>query len=84
MSAEARDEAVATCRAIVAGDLPPREGAARIWAVLAEADYPVETEEFRVFVGLASEIQDHPDRARAYESDIRDEASAVLARYRTV
>jgi hypothetical protein len=48
---------------------------------MAEAGYPVETEEFRVIVGLVSEIQDRPEHAPAYEADIREEASAVLARY---
>ena len=81
MSAELRDEVVAICRAIDAGDVAPRAGAAHIWTLMAEAGYPVETEEFRVIVGLVSEIQDRPEHAPAYEADIREEASAVLARY---
>jgi hypothetical protein len=48
---------------------------------MAEADYPIETEEFRVFVGMVSEIQDHPEHETAHEANIQDEAAAVLARY---
>ena len=48
---------------------------------MAEAGYPVETEEIRVFVGMGT-IQEHPEHTTAYEADIRREASAELARYR--
>jgi hypothetical protein len=81
VNSELRDEVVAICNAIDVGDVAPRDGAARIWALLAEADYPAETDEFRVFVGMVSELQDDPQHETDYEAAIRDEASAVLARY---
>ena len=37
---------------------------------MAEAGYPVETEEIRVFVGMGT-IQEHPEHTTAYEADIR-------------
>ena len=40
-----------------------------------------ETDEFRVFVGMVSEIQDHPEHEAAYTADIREEAKLALARH---
>jgi hypothetical protein len=81
VSVEVWQEVVVLCRAIDAGNVAPREGAARIWVLMAEAGYPVETDEFRVFAGMLSEIQDYPEHEAAYEADIRVAASAVVARY---
>jgi hypothetical protein len=81
MPKELRDDLLSICRAIDTGDVSPRAGAARMWSLMAEADYPPATEEFRVFVGMVSEIQDHPEQEAAYTADIREEARAVLARH---
>jgi hypothetical protein len=81
MATDLRDDLIAICRAIDAAEVRPRDGAARIWRLIAEADYPPETEDFRVFVGAVSEIQDHPEHQAAYEDDIRAEARAAMARH---
>jgi hypothetical protein len=60
-----------------------REGAARIWRLMAEADYPAEVEDFRVFVGAVSEMQDDPQREAVYTNAIRDVAEAMLAQQRS-
>jgi hypothetical protein len=80
MSGPLREEILAICRSIDAGEIQPRRGAGRIWVVLAEADYPSELDEFRVFVGFVSEMQDHPEQAEAYAVDILAEARAVIER----
>jgi hypothetical protein len=80
VTASLRSDVIAICRAIDAGDVQPRDGAARIWLLMAEADYPPELEEFRVFVGMISEMQDHPQHEAAYAEDVRDEARAVIER----
>jgi hypothetical protein len=51
-----------------------------MWSLMAEADYPADADEFRVFVGMVSEIQDDPEHEAAYSTDIRQEARAALAR----
>jgi hypothetical protein len=71
---------IAICRAIDVAEVTPRAGAARIWQLMAEADYPPDTDEFRVFVGAVSQIQDHPEHEAAYEADIRAEARSIIAR----
>jgi hypothetical protein len=76
-----RDDLLAICRAIDAGEVTPRDGAARMWRLMAEAGYPSDTEDFRVFVGAISETQDHPEHEAAYEADIRAEARAAVARH---
>jgi hypothetical protein len=83
VAAALRDDLIAICRAIDAAELTPRDGAARIWRLMAEADYPPDTDDFRVFVGAVSEMQDHPEHEAAYEADIRAEARAAVARYAT-
>ena len=65
---------------IVHNEISPYEGAAGIWGVLAEMEGEYH-EEFRIFVGLASEWQDQPDHRDAYEADIREEAQALLQRH---
>jgi hypothetical protein len=67
-------------REIVREEVSPYKGAAAIWSVLAEeeGEYP---EDFRVFVGLASEWQDQPDHREAYEKDILEEAQLLLERH---
>jgi hypothetical protein len=39
------------------------------------------TDEFRVFVGMVSEIQDHAEHEAAYTADIREEAKSALERH---
>ena len=72
---------LSVARRIVNNEVAPYEGATAIWSLLAgeEGDYP---EDLRIFVGLASEYQDHPHHREAYDRDIREEAQALLARHR--
>ncbi len=46
---------------------------------MAEANYPPGVEDFRVFVGAVSEIEDDPQHASAYRAVIRQQARAMLA-----
>ena len=71
------DDVLAVADDIVLDRVEPYRGAAAIWARMAEeeADYP---EALRVFVGLASEWQDHPEHRPALEADIREEAERVI------
>ena len=39
---------------------------------MAEANYPSEVEDFRVFVGAVSEIQDRPQHEAHYADEIRE------------
>lgn len=68
---------LAVANDIVFDRVEPYRGAAAIWARMAEEDedYP---EALRVFVGLASEWQDHPEYRPALEIDIREEAQRVI------
>jgi hypothetical protein len=52
-----------------------------MWSLMAEADYPPETNEFRTLVGMVSEIQDDPEHESAYTADIVEHARAALARH---
>ena len=74
---ELMDDVVVFARDIVVGKVDPYRGAAAIWARMAEDDeeYP---QELRVFVGLASEWQDHPEHRAALDADIREEARRVI------
>lgn len=71
------DRAVEVARDILLEKIDPYRGAAAIWARMAEEDeeYP---DSLRVFVGLASEWQDHPEHRDALEADIRDEARRIV------
>jgi hypothetical protein len=73
-----REELLTICRRIASGEVQPREGAARIWLLMSEANYPPEVEDLRVFVGAVSEMQDHPQHAAEYADDMRQEARAML------
>jgi hypothetical protein len=75
-----REELVAICRRIASGEEQARAGASRIWLLMSEADYPPEVEDFRVFVGAVSEMQDDPQHATQYADVIREEARAMLER----
>lgn len=69
------DQVRAIARSIVSDDISERQGAGRIWVLLAEANYPEELHEARVgFVGPLSEWDDHPEGAEDYAGDIRDSA----------
>ena len=80
MSGELRQQLLEIAGDIHAGRIEPRPGAARIWRLLAEANYPVGVEDFRAFAGAASEIQDHPEHSSAYEGDIRAIAADLVQR----
>lgn len=63
---------------IVGRQISPLEGAEWIWRV---ASSRVEHEgDLRVFIGLASECEDHPERCAEYETQIRAAAQQLLAR----
>ncbi len=70
-----RQEILAVAQSILNGKVSERQGAARIWVLLAEADYPEELHDARVaFVGPLSEMQDHPEQSEYYEAYIRKAA----------
>lgn len=71
---------MATAERIVAGEIEPYHGAAHIWRLIAEEDYRG-FEHFRVWAGLASEWQDHPEHRDALDVDIQDEARLLLERH---
>ncbi len=67
-----------TARQIVDGTIEPGRGAAWLWR---EAESRAEPEgDLRVFVALASELEDHPEHAQYYGTEIVREAAALLAR----
>ena len=72
-------EALRVAEQIVRGDVEPYPGAAAIWGRMAEENGEYR-EELRVFVGLASEWQDHPEHRDALDGDIRDEARQLVER----
>jgi hypothetical protein len=63
------------------GVVDPRRGASNIWRLLAEAGYPPPADEFRVFGGLVSEVQDDPKHEAEYLADILKQARAAAARH---
>ena len=68
-------EVRAIAQSILRGETSERQGAARIWVLLAEADYPEELHGARVaFVGPMSEWEDDPKHGEAYAADIRESA----------
>ena len=73
-----RDELLAICGEIVDGAVH-HAGAARVWVLMVEANYPHDVEDFRVFAGAVSEIEDDPRNASVYDAAIRDMARAKLA-----
>lgn len=66
---------------ILANDVEPIDGARRIWAIASERGFeePVWSQ-VRPFVGLASEWEDHSEDRLHYESEIADEAKAMIDR----
>jgi hypothetical protein len=76
------DELLDMVEAIAAGRVAPYNGAAAIWARLSEEDgeHP---DDFREFVGFASEWQDIPSQREAIESDTLEYALEVLELYRS-
>lgn len=67
-----------TARQIVDGVLDPGAGAAWMWR---EASYRAEPEgDLRIFVGLASELEDHPDHRELFAREIVRESAELLAR----
>ena len=73
-----RNEVRLLCAAIAAGSTDPVVGARRIWVLLADENYPPELNDFRVFVGMVSEIDDHPEHRAGYTADIVAEARRVV------
>ena len=73
---------VAACYAgcIVDGTLSPYEGAYKIWRNVANAfdKDPEIWGQLSVFVGLASEWEDHPTHRSEYEKDIHAAATVVV------
>ena len=61
--------------AIVAGTLPPYEGARLLWRAWSELLRP---DDLTVFVGLASEWEDDPAHRDEYEQDILEAARNYL------
>lgn len=78
-----RDEALwrlvrMTAARVVSGEVPPYQGALWIWT---RAAHEVEEEgDLRIFIGLASERQDHPDAGNEIDAQIVDAARELLAR----
>jgi hypothetical protein len=74
----------ATARRIVAGEMDPVAGAAHIWALWGYSREPVDRsvmwDDFRPFVGLASECENPGPHVDQYKVDIVDEAEAMLQR----
>lgn len=67
-----------TLQRIVEGAVPPLAGAQWIWG---HAYWRTTLEgDLRVFVGLASEAEDHPAAANEMEADIREAAAELLQR----
>lgn len=65
------------CERIVAGELDPYTGARRIW----RWRYRMEREgDLRIFVGLASEWEDHPEHRATLDERIIDAARQLLVR----
>lgn len=62
---------------VVDGDLSPSTGANNIWRLSRR----VQSEgDLRIFIGLASELEDHPDSWPLRHEQIRHEAGALLER----
>ncbi len=66
-----------TARGIVAGSVDPGDGANQIWR---RSFHVTEEGDLRVFVGLASELEDHPSGAVALNEAILVAAADLLAR----
>lgn len=68
-------------REIVVGTVAPYQGARQIWAyeALSESERePKLWEQFRPFIGLASQREDYPDHAAEYDAEIIGEARTLL------
>jgi hypothetical protein len=67
---------------ILEGQLSPFEGARQIWRELREAwDTNKIISELAVFIGLASEWEDHPEARAEIDEQIRLEAASTVERY---
>lgn len=65
-------------RQVVSGDLAPYEGALWIWR---NAAHEVEEEgDLRIFIGLSSEREDHPDASEQIDAEIVRAAAELLDR----
>jgi len=66
------------CEQIVAGTIPPYDGAKVIWLT---SYYELrQAKELLPFVGLASEWEDHPELRRKYDKEILAAANEFLRR----
>jgi hypothetical protein len=80
-----RDQAVKTvadalARRIVEGSVPAAPGAQRLWRLANQSGFggPLWTQ-LSIFVGLASEWDDHESRRSSYETQIVEAARDVIA-----
>lgn len=76
-----KDEIVETARQIAAGEVPPYDGAAYVWRIMAEVNY-VGLDEFLSWVGFASEWQDSPEYRERIEHRIVRAAQDVVDKHR--
>ena len=77
---EARRVATQVAERILAGTVTPYDGAHEIWRWLSDHEQ-VGIDELGVFIGLASEWQDHPESRAVLEADIIDEARLCVERF---
>jgi hypothetical protein len=76
-----QEKVVEAASLVVAGEIEPYEGAARIWRLISEANYDG-FEDLRVWAGLASEWREHPDHRQKLDRDIREEAARLVKQAR--
>lgn len=79
MASATLTEILSTARQIVDADVSPYKGAAHIWRLAAEENYEG-FDDLRVWAGLASEWQEHPQHRETLDANIRDEAQILLER----
>ncbi|WP_147431892.1 hypothetical protein [Motilibacter peucedani] len=66
-----------TARAVVEAEIVPEAGARRIWRWASEVE---DSGDLRIFVGLASELEDHPEDRALLETQVLAEAVELLQR----
>jgi len=66
-----------TAAEIVAGRIRPGRGASELWLTYQRVQ---DSGDLRIFVGLASELDDHPEDTARIEAQIVEEAKALLDR----
>jgi len=66
-----------TVRGVVDGDVPPGIGARKIWRWAWDVE---DSGDLRIFIGLASELDDYPEDRAVLEAQIMAEAGELLRR----